>query len=478
VANAAVVLRTDAGSEPRLVAYYVPAESATHSPAEVRAALARTLPPHMVPSAIMPMETLPITPTGKIDRRALPAPEAAAPSEDAVAPRDDVEARVLRIWEQVLGTRNIGVTDPFNEVGGHSLAAVKVFSRIEKEFGAKIQLAAMLRHDTVEKMATLLREPAGSAAAKADEWSCIVPFETTGTGAPVFCAHPMSGNVLFYQYFAKEIGGRHPVYGIQALGNWGTQEPQETVEEMVEYYAEEIRKVRPHGPYIFFGVSFGGLLAVELARHMRERGEEVQLVVLYDTAGPDYPKYNSYGRVVKFVREHGGISLQRLRHILMVDPPGPKDRPMRFRTPRIVLWNLRQTAKWWFSNTRRDFLYWRFEHHNAPHDYPLPANLTRFRLATRRILRRYRAAFYPGKLTIFRAADQPAGIVEEGTNGWGPVCAEVEVHTFPGGHLTGMRPPDVRNTARVFLECLEREVARERTALGELVSPNRGELVS
>jgi len=454
VRNAAVVLRTDAGSEPRLVAYYVAADGASTSPAELRSALARTLPSHMVPSAIMELAELPITPTGKIDRKALPAPDTTMASEGSVAPRDDVEARVLRIWEQVLGTNGISVTDVFNEVGGHSLAAVKVFSRIEKEFGSKIQLSAMLKHDTVEKMATLLRDQRG-AATGVDDWHCIVPFDTPGTGTPVFCAHPMSGNVLFYQYFAREIGRRHPVYGIQALGNWGNQDPPESIEEMIEYYVQEIRKVRPHGPYIFFGVSLGGIIAVELARHMRECGEEVTLVVLYDTAAPGYPRYNLYGRVVHFVRNHGGIGMVRLRQMFVIDPPNARDRSMFLRTPRLLFWNFRQTAKWWYGNTRRDFLYWRFERRNPPREYELPPNLTRFRLATRRILRRYRPEPYAGTLTLFRAESQPAGIAHDPTNGWGPIASEVEVHTFKGGHLTGMRPPDVTRTAQVFLECVE-----------------------
>src|SRR6185436_12743650 len=97
------------------------------------------------------------------------------------------------------------------------------------------------------------------------EWSCIVPFRTTGQGQPIFCLHGGTGNVNVYEYFSNAIGDRYPVYGVRALGNWGTQEPLETVEEMAAYYADEILRVQPEGPFVFFGYSLGGLVALELA---------------------------------------------------------------------------------------------------------------------------------------------------------------------------------------------------------------------
>ncbi len=226
VRHAAVVLRSDPGTEPRLVAYSVPV--AAEIPAQVlREALGATLPSYMVPPVFVALATLPLSPSGKLDRKALPAPERDRSQPAATAPRDSVEARLLRIWQDVLGTKGIGVTDHFNDVGGNSLAAVRVFTRVAKEFGNQLQLAAMLSHDTIEQLAVLLREPADTTS-----WNCIVPFSTTGSGIPIFCLHAQTGYVLIYQHFAKAIAGHHPVYGIQAVGNWGTQEPQETVEEM------------------------------------------------------------------------------------------------------------------------------------------------------------------------------------------------------------------------------------------------------
>src|SRR6185369_2805493 len=214
VRDCVVVLRTDAGIEPRLVAYYVLAAGASLSAADLRTQLEQSLPSHMVPWLYVPLDVLPLSPSGKLDRKALPAPEGAVSRRETVAPRDEIEAHVLRIWEEVLGVTNIGVTDHFNEVGGHSLAAVRVFARISKEFERKLQLITILKHNTVEQLANLLRNPL-----EQDAWSCIVPLATTGAGVPIFCPHAQTGYVLIYQYFAREVAARHPVYGIQSLGN-------------------------------------------------------------------------------------------------------------------------------------------------------------------------------------------------------------------------------------------------------------------
>ena len=138
VRECAVVLRNDAGIEARLVAYFVAVGDAKVSSTELRARLEESLPSYMVPWSYVQLCVMPLSPSGKLDRKALPAPEASSGPRVRIAPRDDVEERVLAIWKQVIGARDIGVTDRFNEVGGNSLAAVRVFSRIAAEFSTKL----------------------------------------------------------------------------------------------------------------------------------------------------------------------------------------------------------------------------------------------------------------------------------------------------------------------------------------------------
>jgi amino acid adenylation domain-containing protein len=447
VRDCVVVARADGGDQ-RLVAYFV-GDGAPPTTAALRAHLLETLPDYMVPSAFVVLEALPLSSNGKVDRRALPAPESAPRDRVAVAPRDELEARLLKIWEQVIGRTGFGVTDGFNESGGNSLAAIRIVARIEQELGRQLQLVAMLKADTVEKLAALLRESAPS-----DEWSCIVPFVTTGDGVPIFCPHGRTGNVLVYQHFARAVGAGHPVYGLQARGNWGTQEPHESIEELAAYYAEEIVKVRPSGPYVFFGLSMGGWIALELARILSQNGHEVRMLANYDMPAPGQPHYMAWGRIAKYLREHGGIELSRIRELLRDDSTagGALGRLTR---------GVGRVGREWRRRIARDWLLWKFEQRNPPHGYPLPPNITRFRLASRRIARRYVAKPYAGKLVLYRAEHHADGAQYAPDYGWGGIVSEVEVHTVPGGHVDGLYGEHVEPFARRFLADLAR-VSAER----------------
>ena len=447
VQDAVVMAREDHPGMVRLVAYVQTAAGVAPLTDTWMALLSERLPDYMVPSAIVPLEHFPHTPNGKIDRKALPAPDLALTSTASVAPRDDIERRVLRIWEQVLGVTNIGVTDRFNAVGGHSLAAVQVFARIAREFGREIQLATILKRDTIAQLADLLRDPS-----QVEQWHCIVPLQTTGSRQPIFCAHAAMGNVNVYQRFAEAIGAEYPVYGIQALGNWGTQEPQESVEEMARYYIDHILEVQPQGPYVFFGLSMGGLIALELAQQMRERGSEVRMLAMYDSRAPGYPQYPWFNRVTRWLNERGGIPLWKFRWIFGVDRGTPRDVP---NVVKSIKRRAGTVAYDWWRMIGRERLVRRFKDHNPPHGYPLPQIVTRVSLAAHRVAGRYEPRFYPGTLTYFRADVQNPGARHDPTNGWRGRSAELVVHAVPGGHEAAMREPGVTEFATRFRKCLD-----------------------
>ncbi|MFC4046555.1 amino acid adenylation domain-containing protein, partial [Dactylosporangium siamense] len=162
VAAAVVVARTD-NADTRLVAYLVPAGTATPATGELRAALGRTLPEHMIPAAFVWLAELPLTPNGKTDRRALPAPEAPHPDRDGAArrPRTPVEEVLAGIWCEVLGLDAVGVDDNFFEVGGHSLLATQVFSRVRPVFDVDLSLAVLFEHPTVAAFAEAIAAGGG-----------------------------------------------------------------------------------------------------------------------------------------------------------------------------------------------------------------------------------------------------------------------------------------------------------------------------
>ena len=211
VREAVVLAREDAPGEKRLVAYVV-ADATTD---ELRRFLKDKLPESMVPAVVVLLDALPVTPNGKIDRRALPAPDRSRPELEKafVAPRDDLERQLAHIWEEVLGVRPVGVTDNFFELGGHSLLAVRLFAVIEKRLGKKLPLTAVFQGATVEHLAGVLRQQATPGPQ-----SSLVAIQPGGSKRPLFLVHPAGGHVFPYIHLAQFLGPDQPCYGLQARG--------------------------------------------------------------------------------------------------------------------------------------------------------------------------------------------------------------------------------------------------------------------
>ncbi len=284
VRDCAVVARPEAGGR-RLVAYVVPRRGGEdlHQDlgSDLRSSLRERLPDYMVPAAILFLEALPITPTGKVDRSALLQMGGEETADrPRVEPRDALELRLAKIWEEVLGVPRVGIRDDFFELGGHSLLAVRLTARIEQELGKALPLTALFEGGTVEKMAALIRDGETGTA------SALVPIQANGTLPPFFCVHPAGGDVLGYAALARHLGPDQPFYGLQSAGLTGGR-PLSDVAEMAAAYLEEVLRVQPRGPYRIGGWSLGGLIAFEMARQLRERGEEVALLAILDGA-PEY----------------------------------------------------------------------------------------------------------------------------------------------------------------------------------------------
>jgi amino acid adenylation domain-containing protein len=285
VGKAVVVARRNEADEKDLVAYVVP--RGTERPAaedvDLLAFLRARLPAYMVPSAFVHIEAIPLSPNGKVNRRALPDPEPARFRRPAVfvAPRDPWELDLVRIFEEVLGRSHIGVTDDFFDIGGHSLLAVRLVAHIQRAMGRTLPISVLFAHGTVEKLAALLRH--GHAAAR----STLVPIQPQGEAPPLFFAHPIGGNVLCYLELSRELGAAQPFYGLEAVGVDDERAPLEDIEAMAAHHLQEVRSIQPRGPYHLGGWSMGGLIAFEMARQLREVGEAVELLALVDTVGPE-----------------------------------------------------------------------------------------------------------------------------------------------------------------------------------------------
>ncbi|MFM1873577.1 MAG: Phthiocerol/phenolphthiocerol synthesis polyketide synthase type PpsE [Planctomycetota bacterium] len=215
-----------------------------------------------------------------------------------VAPRDEVEQGLVRLWEELLGIDAIGVHDDFFALGGHSLIAVRLFAKIKKTFRVDYPMSVLFEAPTIERLAqNLKRDGVGGAVAAGDAAPSAAPAtryrhlvamhpSRHGAGTPFFLVAGMFGNVLNLRHLAQLAGADRPFYGLQARGLFGDMQPHATFEEAARDYLEEVRAVQPHGPYLLGGFSGGGLTAYEMARQLREAGEEVAMLVLLDTPLP------------------------------------------------------------------------------------------------------------------------------------------------------------------------------------------------
>ncbi|WP_103503891.1 non-ribosomal peptide synthetase [Streptomyces sp. SM14] len=277
VGQTAVVVRSDGGGDPRLVGYVTPAPGVTPDLAELRAAVARLLPDHMVPE-LMALPALPLSPSGKLDRASLPQPRFEA-AGGARAPETPQEKALAALFAEALGLPAVTATDSFFDLGGHSLLAVGLMKRVRETLGAPVTVRDLFETPTVAALAGRL-----DRLEQSHDFDVMLPLRTHGDRAPLFCVHPGFGLSWAYAALLRHLQPGQPVYGLQARGLLAGQELPASFAELVDDYLAQIRAVRPHGPYRLLGWSFGGMVAHELATRLQAEGERVDLVALLDTA--------------------------------------------------------------------------------------------------------------------------------------------------------------------------------------------------
>lgn len=234
--------------------------------------------------------------------------EEAAPSEggferpdldsDFVEPAPGTQAELAAIWSELLGIAQVGAADSFFDLGGHSLIAVRMFGQVRKTFGADLPISTLFEAPTIAELAALIEERTGPRdiasaenvsalpGAKAPKRRFIVDMGGRGEGTPFFMVAGMFGNVMNLRQLAQRLGGDRRFYGIQARGLLGDDKPHEDFAEAARDYIAELREVQPQGPYLLGGFSGGGLTAYEMARQLREAGQEVAMLVMLDTPLP------------------------------------------------------------------------------------------------------------------------------------------------------------------------------------------------
>ncbi|WP_428331022.1 non-ribosomal peptide synthetase [Mucilaginibacter sp.] len=440
VKEAVVIAREDTPGDPRLVGYVVLTAEAEGKELKEQIntwqqALLAVLPEYMVPDDFVLMTAIPITPNGKIDRKALPKPDynTIARQGEYVAPRTELEKQVAEIWQELMGLEKISIFDNFFELGGRSLVAVQIMARIEKQTGKRLPLATLFEHSTIEKLSLRLNIDSTSIT-----WESLVPIKPKGSKMPLYIVHGAGLNVLLFNALAMNMDEEQPVYGLQARGLNGIDEPLDVMEEIAANYIAEIVAQNPTGPYALAGYSLGGTIAYEMARQMMEMGKEVKMLAVFDT----YAKQTDiYDPLLKRTFNRIWLFIMKFFYSFVLFAEDPK-RTYEYKTlvikRRIIrtYWKLRGK-----DQKQKGF----FAYDNEIDEASAKAKRNYFQKPINIVVDLFKAK----KKTFYMADFDYLGWREFALKG-------VNVHDIPGEHNTIFAPPNDEQFAVVLQQCLDR----------------------
>ncbi|MBV7336777.1 amino acid adenylation domain-containing protein [Chloroflexi bacterium TSY] len=472
---------------------YMPAQknlTAEYIP-QWRAYLQDRLPDYMLPGAFVVLDTFPLTPNGKIDRRALPEPNSSdlGTSHESAAPQTPMEEMLARLWGEVLGLEQVGRHDNFIELGGHSLLASQLIARIRDTFQVDLSLRRLFETPTIAAVADFIDNTSHqkssvqqmskgmrfgekqastgenislpnfvpvtdktflgeyiqtdneqvslaaeniSAANPAPPTPLRLPphlitLQSDGGRRPLFLIHPLAGLVFPYYELALHMGPDQPIYGLQSPGIAGEASPFIQIEDMAEHYLAAIRQVQPEGPYQLAGWSFGGKLALEMAQQLQKAEQSVALLAIIDTC-----LYSN--KLATFWNSARLFLTSILPHLR----PYISDY-LHLRSAPSRPEQAEQHPSWFFSKLKARF-----------QSSELKRLLQVFQ-ANVRADSRYKPQRYAGRVTLFKTATKYRDL----TWGWGDIAANgVALHQIPGHHMNLLRSPQVQVLAEKLSACL------------------------
>jgi amino acid adenylation domain-containing protein len=441
-----VVLREDRPGDRRLVAY----AAASADEASLRAHLLRALPEYMVPSAVVVMDALPQTATGKLDPRSLPAPAYASADADAEreAPRNAVEAQLAALWEELLGVPAVGPEQSWFDLGGNSLLALRLFTRVRRETGCDLPVSTLFTGATVRHMADAILERRAAEAAPPES---VVPLQPEGALPPLFLVHAGDRDVMGYVSLVRRLGTGQPTYGVRDVG----ESLSRPLARIAREHVEAVRAVQPRGPYAIAGWSFGGMVAYEMAVQLQAAGEIVSFVGLLDTIAPHIIQELQVRDDQMLV----GLATEQAEKwgwTFSFPPESLHGLPLREKTRRVAdaLRAQGPVPAWYAPEQLEGAFQGVWERVESGRGY-VPG---RFR-GTVTLFRSGQAAAYREALFAGKTAEV------ERVLGWAEhVDGEVEVHTLPGSHVTLAAEPHVA----VLAERMRESLAAGRARVGAM----------
>jgi amino acid adenylation domain-containing protein len=437
IKQAVVLAREDTPGHKRLVGYLVPHGEEVPTRSELRSLLMPQLPDYMVPSDYVVLTEIPISPNGKIDRKALPAPQAATdqppPSDAHMAPRSESEKRIAAILCEVLELRSVGLHEDFFDLGGHSLTAVRTVARINQEFGVDLSVRILFEAKTCAQLAQKVELRATrEASAEPERWPILVPVQPSGAGTPLFCVARPNVNAIGYAILARHLGPEQPVYGLQAQLE---EDPQidftrQQYEDTAREYIEAMRSVQPRGPYYVIGQCQGAYIAFEMARQIEASGQRFGWLGILDAWTEENTRHRWLFAAYRYAIALRSVALRTLDKIKHAVPGAPPECPTEPAAstawvPTVSASGSPQPK----PSSGPDLMH---ELYFPRKDFKPPAGASRI------------TVFTVGRPEFYRVRDERMG--------WGDrTRGGVDVERVPGTHLTILREPHVNVLAEKIL---------------------------
>lgn len=303
------------GEETKIIAYYISSQS--FSIDELRLSLLTKLPEYMVPNLFVALKSFPLSSNGKINRKNLPIPDKSRLNSGIsyVAPYTEIQKKIVKIWEEVLEVRPVGIHDAYYYLGGDSLRNVMIFNLIERELQWKYDISNFLEADTVEKQAALI-----SSTRIEKQTSEVVCLKSDGNETPILIVQLVQGEgFVFSKNLSNNIHDDHPIYSTVSFGLEKEKIPA-TIEESAAIYSAALEKKCPSEKYILIGYSMSGLVAAEIASILEAKGKEIEFLFMLDTYHPDsiiniYNKKYAENRVVFYLRKYLRADIEEKKRI-------------------------------------------------------------------------------------------------------------------------------------------------------------------
>jgi amino acid adenylation domain-containing protein len=436
VKAAAAVVHEETAIGKRIVAYVEtddlhPKDQTELLKTEIRNFLSQTLPDYMIPRHLILLPALPLTASGKLDRRRLPSPEdiRRGMSMPLTTPRNEVEAKLLEIWTELLGNSAIGTDQDFFDLGGSSLLLTRLLVSVEKAFGRKLDVATLFEAPTIRDLALRVRAIDPNPRARR-----VFPLKPLGALPPFFCV----GAGAFLRPLAKMMGPDQPFLGLGlSYEDMKWLDFSCSLEEIAAHLVITLRECQPEGPYYIGGWCHDGVMAYEIARQLREQGATVSLLALFDCQNPTWGEDQS-------AKGRFRVRLSKMKHHLSATlSNGLKS--------SLPLWRKRMTGRLKrIKRARRVSLAEREggRNENLPMRDVLGDTLFH-------AVNRYRPGTCPGPVTVFQCKDRPADIYFNSAESWRTVVAgEMRVYEIPGNHRSMFLEPNVTVLARYLEDCM------------------------